>query len=78
MTQPGDEWIVGRDHELTLLSRLVDDLTTGRPGSLLLTGGPGAGKSVLLDAAARIARRSGTRVPRCRGSEGDVSAVTRR
>ncbi|MFF1738819.1 helix-turn-helix transcriptional regulator [Streptomyces mirabilis] len=71
MTPLGDEWIVGRDHELALLSRLVDALTTGRTGTLLMTGGPGAGKSALLDAAARMARRSGVRVLRCRGSEGE-------
>ncbi|MFF3656800.1 helix-turn-helix transcriptional regulator [Streptomyces olivochromogenes] len=71
MTPLGDEWIVGRDHELALLSRLVDDLTTGRTGALLMTGGPGAGKSALLAAAARMARRSGVRVLRCRGSEGE-------
>ncbi|MFE2704411.1 helix-turn-helix transcriptional regulator [Streptomyces mirabilis] len=71
MTPLGDEWIVGRDHELALLSRLVDALTTGRSGALLMTGGPGAGKSALLDAAARMARRSGVRVLRCRGSEGE-------
>ncbi|MFF2128752.1 helix-turn-helix transcriptional regulator [Streptomyces olivochromogenes] len=71
MTPLGDEWIVGRDHELALLSRLVDALTTGRNGALLMTGGPGAGKSALLDAAARMARRTGVRVLRCRGSEGE-------
>ncbi|MET7350822.1 helix-turn-helix transcriptional regulator [Streptomyces mirabilis] len=71
MTPLGDEWIVGRDHELALLSRLVDALTTGRAGALLMTGGPGAGKSALLDAAVRMARRSGVRVLRCRGSEGE-------
>ncbi|MEU1564110.1 AAA family ATPase [Streptomyces mirabilis] len=71
MTPLGDEWIVGRDHELALLSRLVDALTTGRSGALLMTGGPGAGKSALLEAAARMARRSGVRVLRCRGSEGE-------
>ncbi|MFF1597974.1 AAA family ATPase [Streptomyces mirabilis] len=71
MTPLGDEWIVGRDRELALLSRLVDALTTGRTGALLMTGGPGAGKSALLDAAVRMARRSGVRVLRCRGSEGE-------
>ncbi|MFE2690952.1 helix-turn-helix transcriptional regulator [Streptomyces mirabilis] len=71
MTPLGDEWIVGRDHELALLSRLVDALTTGRTGALLMTGGSGAGKSALLDAAARMARRSGVRVLRCRESEGE-------
>lgn len=71
MTPLGDEWIVGRDHELALLSRLVDALTTGRTGALLMTGGPGAGKSALLDAASRMASRSGVRVLRCRGSEGE-------
>ncbi|WP_369251457.1 AAA family ATPase [Streptomyces sp. R41] len=71
MTPAGDEWIVGRDHELALLARLVDELAAGETDSLVMAGGPGAGKSVLLDAAARIARRAGVRVLRCRGSEGE-------
>ncbi|MET9890900.1 AAA family ATPase [Streptomyces sp. NPDC006465] len=71
MTPAGDEWIVGRDREMTLLARLVDELAAGGSESLVVTGGPGAGKSVLLDATARTARRAGVRVLRCRGSEGE-------
>ncbi|MFF3311081.1 AAA family ATPase [Streptomyces sp. NPDC002952] len=68
MTPAGDEWIVGRELELELLARLVDDPSAQ---VLLVTGGPGLGKSVLLDATARQARRAGTRVLRCRGCEGE-------
>lgn len=67
----GDGWIVGRDVELALLNELVAGLAVDRPGTLVLTGGPGSGKSVLLGAAARIAGRSGVRMLRCRGCEGE-------
>ncbi|MFI1356253.1 AAA family ATPase [Streptomyces sp. NPDC020898] len=74
----GEEWIVGRDRELALLADLVNaaaaepaDLPGVLPGVLVVTGGPGAGKSVLLDAAGRAARRAGLRVLRCRGCEGE-------
>ncbi|MFE9836544.1 helix-turn-helix transcriptional regulator [Streptomyces sp. NPDC005551] len=69
MTTPvGDEWIVGREHELALLAGLVNDPTAH---VLLVTGGPGLGKSVLLDATARLAAHAGARVLRCRGCEGE-------
>ncbi|MGP4045836.1 AAA family ATPase [Streptomyces sp. 2A115] len=71
----GDEWIVGRDRELTLLARLVKGLASGdpteHPGVLVVTGGPGSGKSVLLDETARLARRSGVRVLRLLGCDGE-------
>ncbi|WP_329267632.1 helix-turn-helix transcriptional regulator [Streptomyces sp. NBC_01451] len=74
----GAEWIVGRDRELALLDDLVNEVTAepadllgGLPGVLVVTGGPGAGKSVLLDAVGRTALRAGLRVLRCRGCEGE-------
>ncbi|WP_330286007.1 helix-turn-helix transcriptional regulator [Streptomyces sp. NBC_00576] len=77
-SRPGEEWIVGRDRELALLADLVNEVTAesadlpgALPGVLVVTGGPGAGKSVLLDAVGRTALRAGLRVLRCRGCEGE-------
>ncbi|NEA66335.1 LuxR family transcriptional regulator [Streptomyces sp. SID12488] len=74
----GAEWIVGRDRELALLADLVNEVTAEPadppgplPGVLVVTGGPGGGKSVLLDAAGRTALGAGMRVLRCRGCEGE-------
>lgn len=64
-----DDGIVGRDRELILLAGLVDELAAGASRCLVMAGGPGAGKSVLLDVAARTARRAAIRVLSCRGSE---------
>ncbi|MEH0416568.1 ATP-binding protein [Streptomyces sp. B21-083] len=77
-SRPGAEWIVGRDRELALLADLVNeaaaepgDLPEALPSVLVVTGQPGAGKSVLLDAVGRTALRAGLRVLRCRGCEGE-------
>ncbi|MGY1495615.1 helix-turn-helix transcriptional regulator [Streptomyces sp. QTS52] len=74
----GAEWIVGRDRELALLADLVNQVTAdladppeALSGVLVVTGGPGAGKSVLLDAVGRTALGAGLRVLRCRGCEGE-------
>jgi DNA-binding CsgD family transcriptional regulator len=74
----GAEWLVGRDRELALLADLVNEVTAepadppgALPGVVVVTGGPGAGKSVLLDAVGRTALRAGLRVLRCRGCEGE-------
>lgn len=48
------EGLVGRDRELELLRSYVDQVL-GRGGVLVLSGEPGVGKSVLLDAAATAA-----------------------
>jgi DNA-binding CsgD family transcriptional regulator len=40
--------IIGRDPELTTVSRLLDGARHGEPGVLLVTGDPGMGKSTLL------------------------------
>ncbi|MFC4062243.1 LuxR C-terminal-related transcriptional regulator [Planomonospora corallina] len=48
----------GRDAELAALHRLVDAARRGSGGALLVLGAPGTGKSALLDAAVRAARRT--------------------
>lgn len=47
--------IVGRDQELARIRGLVEGARDGRGGGLVLVGPPGMGKTVLLDAAARLA-----------------------
>ena len=68
------EGLVGRDRELELLRSYVDQVL-GRGGVLLLSGEPGVGKSVLLDAAAKAATAAGALVLRSAGVEflGDLS-----
>lgn len=51
----------GRDHELALLCRAVDDLPH-RGGAFIVHGEAGIGKTVLLDEVRRQAGRSGVRV----------------
>ncbi|MCT9082904.1 helix-turn-helix transcriptional regulator [Streptomyces fulvoviolaceus] len=60
--------LVGRDRELELLRSYVDQVL-GRGGVLLLSGEPGVGKSVLLDAAATAATAAGALVLRSAGVE---------
>jgi DNA-binding CsgD family transcriptional regulator len=62
------EGLVGRDRELELLRSYVDQVL-GRGGVLLLSGEPGVGKSVLLDAAAKAAKAAGVLVLRSAGVE---------
>ncbi|MFF0013196.1 AAA family ATPase [Streptomyces sp. NPDC005374] len=62
------EVLVGRDRELELLRSYVDQVL-GRGGVLVLTGEPGVGKSVLLDAAATAATAAGALVLRSDGVE---------
>ncbi|MEU3519929.1 AAA family ATPase [Streptomyces sp. NPDC006654] len=67
------ERLIGRDHDLERVSRFFSDRRSG--GSLLLSGDPGIGKTMLLDSVARAAADSGARVLRVVGAqhEADVS-----
>ncbi|HEY5834145.1 AAA family ATPase, partial [Streptomyces sp.] len=65
------EQIVGRRSELAVLDRLLADKHGGRR-LVLLAGGPGSGKTVLLEAAVATAERQGLRVLRLRGSQADT------
>jgi DNA-binding CsgD family transcriptional regulator len=47
--------LIGRDHELATLARLVENVMAGQGGSLLIEGEPGIGKSALVGAALAIA-----------------------
>lgn len=60
--------LVGRSLEWSHLSSMLSS-TVESGGALLLTGDPGSGKSALLDATARAARRQGIEVVRCVGTE---------
>jgi DNA-binding CsgD family transcriptional regulator len=71
---PGDPVIVGRDDELRHLRDFIGRVRVqGEP--LLLSGDAGAGKTMLLDAAAQYARAQGYRVVHAAGVEfeADVS-----
>ncbi|WP_127502791.1 LuxR C-terminal-related transcriptional regulator [Actinoplanes solisilvae] len=58
----------GRDPDVAVVHAFVDRaLVSG--GGLLVTGGPGYGKSALLDAAARYGSAQGARIVRAAGSE---------
>ena len=60
-----DETLVGRTRDLAW----IHDFLTGDDPALLVSGEPGVGKSVVLDAVARVAAESGTRVLRADGVE---------
>ncbi|MEV5596502.1 LuxR family transcriptional regulator [Streptomyces sp. NPDC052496] len=70
-----EDSLVGRGAELARLFRTVDsraaDPAAAAGPVLILTGDPGAGKSALLDAAARRAAAQGARVLRAGGSESE-------
>ncbi|MFC8516536.1 AAA family ATPase [Streptomyces sp. NPDC057257] len=63
--------ILGRDRELSRITRLIDATDGDGPKVLVLTGEPGAGKSTLADRAAVQAAERGLRVLRVRGCEGE-------
>lgn len=48
--------LVGRDHEIALLGRLIDNAARGRSDALLITGEAGVGKTALLDSLLEQAR----------------------
>ncbi|WP_243793686.1 AAA family ATPase [Saccharopolyspora gloriosae] len=56
---PGGRHLAGRDAELGVLRELVDDLGRGRSGVLTISGGPGTGRSALLEAMLAEARAAG-------------------
>ncbi|MBA0126443.1 AAA family ATPase [Haloechinothrix sp. YIM 98757] len=59
----------GREHQLAAVDALLDRAAGGQGGALAVLGGPGLGKTTLLDAAARSA--DGFRVLRASGSEAE-------
>ena len=62
--------LLGRDEERLALDRLLAEARSGRSGVLAFVGGPGIGKTALLDYAA--GRREGMRVLRARGIESEA------
>jgi DNA-binding CsgD family transcriptional regulator len=69
MTTVAQVPLVGRDGELAVLRSFVAEAAAGRGGALVVTGAPGIGKSVLLDAAAQEADDARARVLRASGVE---------
>ncbi|WP_262062758.1 helix-turn-helix transcriptional regulator [Streptomyces sp. STR69] len=63
--------LLGREREISRITRLVDAVDGDGPKVLVLTGEPGAGKSTLVDLAAASASDRGRRVLRVRGCEGE-------
>jgi len=64
----GDAFLVGRSRELTRLTAFLDRVRAGGE-SLLVAGEAGAGKTALLDAAARLASAAGFLVLRSAATE---------
>jgi DNA-binding CsgD family transcriptional regulator len=62
--------VVGRESELGVLDRFLDDVSSGR--SLVLTGGPGIGKTTLWEAALHDAGERGLRVLSARASTAEA------
>ena len=69
MTAVAQMPLVGRHGELAVLRAFVAEAAAGRGGALVVTGAPGIGKSVLLDAAAQEAGDARARVLRASGVE---------
>ncbi|WP_405015156.1 ATP-binding protein [Kitasatospora sp. NBC_01539] len=65
------ETLYGRENDLALLEHLLDQARHGRGGALSVTGGAGLGKSTLLAAAARSARRRSMTVLSAAGVESE-------
>jgi DNA-binding NarL/FixJ family response regulator len=62
--------IVGREAELTALDEFLR--ADGAQGALVLTGGPGIGKTTLWEAGVELARRGGLRVLSAKGSDSET------
>jgi DNA-binding CsgD family transcriptional regulator/tetratricopeptide (TPR) repeat protein len=54
--------LIGRDNEMTTLSRLITEVAAGRGSSVLIEGEPGIGKSALVRAAVAEAADNGCQV----------------
>ncbi|MEU2227590.1 AAA family ATPase [Streptomyces sp. NPDC018347] len=67
--------LVGHDEEVAHIDRLLGDAEAGKGSAWVLVGEPGAGKSVLLDTAARRAARQGVTVLRAAGYENERKLV---
>jgi DNA-binding SARP family transcriptional activator/tetratricopeptide (TPR) repeat protein len=61
--------LIDRERETAALRQLVDELSQGRPGCVLIEGPAGIGKSRLLEEATRLATAAGARVFSARGSQ---------
>jgi DNA-binding NarL/FixJ family response regulator len=61
--------LVGREDRLAVATGLLDALLLGRGGVLWIDGGPGMGKTALVDALAASAERRGASVLRAAGDE---------
>ena len=66
--------LYGRDHELLVIGKLLEECRAGRSGALVLRGDPGIGKTALLDHAAALAGGAdgGARILRGSGVESEV------
>src|SRR5262245_10070478 len=60
--------IVGRELEVDLLARTVDQARSGRPSCTVIVGEGGVGKSRLLDEAVAVARRTKVAVAAARAA----------
>lgn len=72
--QRSAEPLVGRAAELDLIRSFIDE-SARRGGALLLSGEPGAGKTVLLDAAAAAGSAAGIRILRAAGAEFEADVI---
>jgi DNA-binding CsgD family transcriptional regulator len=62
--------LLGRRHECAVLDRLLQAVRAGQSGALVVRGGPGVGKSALLEYVA--GRASGCRVARAAGVQSEM------
>ncbi|MFC4071641.1 AAA family ATPase, partial [Actinoplanes subglobosus] len=63
--------LIGRDTEMALLDRLLDQTAAERGSALVIRGEPGIGKTALLDRLARTAEERGMRVLTAAGVESE-------